>query len=290
MNIPDMSRFTSRWHYRGYLVFNSAHRIGAARSLAVDLPDLPVLRTVGGQPYIPGSSFKGAWRSYTEAILRTWQEQPGMRETNLACLVVGKPVQRPQPDPDQGRCLTQGEVTAYKKTIAQPAELDRLLREKSCLTCRVFGNSWLAAKVLVKDFYLNENRTPAWQTEVRDGVAIDRDALRAADGQKYQFEAVASGVVFDAEIMVENASPEELGVVMLGLEAFARGDILLGGARSRGLGWCRLEHDWTQSRYVGAPDLFNYLLGGDTEPKQTGQTQYQGWLNSLRQTLLLTAA
>lgn len=286
MSIPDMSRFTSRWHYRGHLVFNSAHRIGAERSLAVDLPDLPVLRTAGGQPYIPGSSFKGAWRSYTEAILRAWQEQPDIQEKNLACLVIGKPARRPQPDPEQGRCLTQDEVAKHKREIKQPTELDNLLREKSCFACRVFGNSWLASKVLVKDFYLNEQRTPIWQAEVRDGVAIDRDALRAADGQKYQFEAIASGVVFDVEIIIENASPEELGLVMLGLEAFARGDILLGGARSRGLGWCQLEHDWERSRYVEATQIFSYLLGDHNEVKQTGQTQYPTWLKSLRQALL----
>ncbi len=84
MTVYDMSAFSSRFHYRGQLVFDSAHRIGAEQSLAADAPNLPILRTVDGRPYIPGSSFKGAWRAYTESILRTLQAQPGFA-SNLTC-------------------------------------------------------------------------------------------------------------------------------------------------------------------------------------------------------------
>lgn len=59
MALPDMQRFTSRLHYRGRLVFTSAHRIGAERSLDVTAPDLPVLRTQDGRPYIPDPPSKG---------------------------------------------------------------------------------------------------------------------------------------------------------------------------------------------------------------------------------------
>ena len=281
---PDMSSFASRLHVKGTLVFDSAHRIGAERSLAVDAPDLPVLQTIDGRPYIPGSSFKGAWRSYTESILRTIQSQPGIADRNLACLSIGKPATRPDPDPDEGRCLTMDEARAYKDEYGrQSARLDEILRQESCWTCRIFGNNWLSSKVMIKDLMIDE--ASFIRTEVRDGVGIDRDSARAADKFKYRFEAVPAGAQFQLEILVENASPAELGLVMLGLKSFERGDILLGGAKSRGLGWCHLQEDWVSgSTYVAAANLLGYLLrtAESDEPGAWGLSddEVTGWLTA----------
>jgi CRISPR-associated protein Csm3 len=269
MTLPDMLTFTSRLHFRGALIFDSAHRIGAERSLAVDAPDLPVLRTVEGLPYIPGSSLKGAWRSYTEAILRTLQGAGGKR---LAC----NPITREADSAE--RCLPQSRVKALKERYRQDQDrLDAVLREESCLACRVFGNGHLAAKLLIKDLMIQ----PAtfYRTEVRDGVAIDRDSARAADGFKYQFETVPAGAAFDLEVVVENASDAELGAALLGLRALERGDILLGGAKSRGLGWCRLESHWDKSDYVTAENLLDYALRAPDAPATgVSNEQIEAWL------------
>lgn len=285
---PDMNQFHSRFTFRGRIIFDSAHRIGAERSLAVDAPDLPVLRTVDGRPYIPGASFKGAWRSYTEAVLRTVQAQPGSA-TNLSCLSIGKPDKLDADNPEKGRCLTQNEVRDLKEWYRRPenrtqlAELDEKLRQGSCWVCRVFGNGWLAAKLLIKDLMIDE--TTFLRTEVRDGVAIDRDTMRAADGFKYRFETVPVGAAFGLEIVVENASEAELGLVMVGLKAFEAGDILLGGAKSRGLGWCHLEPQWTQSQYVSAQNLLTHLLGERRAAylsDAAAADQTQKWLHAFR--------
>lgn len=260
---PDMSAFVSRLQLKGSLLFETAHRIGAERSLAVDAPDLPVLRTADGRPYIPGSSFKGAWRAYTEATLRAIQEQTGI-DDNLACLSVSKPQRydNHNPKPKRGYCLTQNDVKVMKqmdKYKKNRALLDKDLRALSCWACRVFGSSWLAAKLLVKDLPVDPDTF--WRTEVRDGVGIDRDSGRAGDKLKYQFEVTPPPASFAVEIIAENASTAELGLAMLGLEAFRRGEILLGGAKSRGLGWCRLEPDWDSSSYIHEQNLLGYLLG-----------------------------
>lgn len=257
----DMQRFTSRLRYRARLRFETAHRIGADRSLEVDAPDLPVLRTATGDPYIPGSSFKGAWRSYTESILRTLQDHPDVQNFRLACLSIAQPQKRKDVPDSRRRCLTLEEVRKIKEAKdLTAAEKDKYLRQGSCLTCQLFGNGWLAAKVMVKDLLLSP--TSDARTEIRNGVGIDRDSGRAGTGLLYQFEAVAPHATFDLEILVENAAPAELGLVCIGLQAFARGDILLGGNKSRGLGWCRLEPAWDQSRYVNADNLLDYLRGG----------------------------
>lgn len=277
MAIPDMAVFSSRLHLSGALVFDSAHRIGTGQSLDVAAPNLPVLRTADGRPYIPGSSFKGAWRAYTESILRTIQAQLNLGET-LACLPIS----------EEQRCLTKDVIKQIKepKNREKPeqAQIDAQLREASCWTCRVFGNGQLAAKAMVKDLMVDE--ASFFRTEIRDGVAIDRDSGRAASGHLYQFEAVPPGTRFTVDILVENASPAELGLAMLGLRAFERGEILLGGAKSRGLGWCTLKPNWAESHYVDPDNLLDYLLPlAETPHTQVSETQVETWLKAFRQAI-----
>jgi len=308
---PDLSTFTSRLHLSGRLTFDSALRIGASRSIAVDEPDMPVLRTADGMPYIPGSSFKGALRSYIEAVLRTLQTRSSLRDRNLACLSVGKTPSRPADDPQSALCLTQGEVSALKdispigwhtskriphtlkarlpstgqiqadiRQWSEEAVLDRTLRDLSCWTCRVFGASWLASKALFKDLVLDEQTF--YRTEVRDGVAIDRDSGRAAGRAKYQFEVVPVGAAFRLDVLVENATEAELGLLWLGINAFEQGHVLIGGAKSRGLGWCKLALNWDECHYVTADMLLDALLPSSDDLRASAQqdlrTQPRQWI------------
>lgn len=289
---PDLSTFASRLSFQGDLTFDTALRIGASRSSKVDEPDLPIIRDVLGRPYIPGSSFKGALRSYVESVLRNLQARTELTDRNLACLSVGKPSARPGDDPEPHVCLHQDEVNALKNAQQSdwkmldkvspalrrrlPAQedlqnqvesssaasvFDRQLRDLSCWTCRVFGAQWLAAKVLIKDLPISADWD--WPAELRNGVAIDRDAGRASAGQLYDLEVLPSGATFTLDIIVENASPEELGMLWLGLAAFERGEVALGGARSRGLGWCKLTPHWDQSQYVTSENLVDVLFAAD---------------------------
>ncbi len=285
--IPDQSAFVSRLQLKGTLTFESAVRIGASRSTAVDEPDLPVLRTADGRPYIPGSSLKGALRSHIESVLRTLQANPQVVDHNLACLSVGKSPSRLENGSEPGVCLHQDEVSRLKeikpgkwhssnldgalqarlpghaqileavRQHAEQAVLDQTLRDLSCWCCRVLGSSWLASKVYIKDMLpVDESLT---QAEIRDGVGIDRDSGRAADGAKYQFEVVPVGATFGLNLLVQNASEAELGLLWIGLNAFEQGRVLLGGAKSRGLGWCKLTQ-WTESSYVTAQTLLDHLM------------------------------
>lgn len=258
----DMSRFVSRFEYSGTLTFTAAHRIGAAQSADPTEPNLPLLRTVDGRPYIPGSSFKGALRSYVEAVVRT-------ADPALAC----------NPLEEEERCLTKAVVQDVKQQ-GDGASIDREMRERSCLVCRVFGNGQIGSKALIQDLL------PVPETyhrvQVRDGVAIDRDTLAVGHGP-FQFETVAPGAQFQLAIVVENADPVELGLLMIGLDAFARGDIQLGGIKSRGLGWCELEHEWPRCVYADGDSLLDYLLGtGDAArlDATSGPARRAAWLQA----------
>ncbi len=298
----DFSTFASRLHFKGQIVFTSAMRIGTEKSSAVDAPNTPVLRDITGLPYIPGSSFKGALRSYVESVARAFQARDDVTDHNLACIPVGRSANRPPEDNDPLTqvCLYQDEVNWLKRTKPEDwhrsgstnnnplkwrlpapeiiqaqvnaqgdaAVLDAALRDLSCWTCRLFGAQWLASKVLIKDLYLDENTF--FHTQIRDGVVIDRDAGRAAQSLKYQFEVVPAGATFNLELLVENATEAELGLLWLGIDAFTRGEVLLGGAKSRGLGWCELKPDWSASRYTDRNVLLDLLMPSETGAQAGG--------------------
>jgi len=286
---PGMTAFESHLELRGSLVFTTASRVGAGRTEEVTALDLPVIKTVDGRPYIPGSSFKGAWRAFTERILRTVQEQPEVQERNLACYSASKGQGR-GPDEPPDLCLHAGEVQTLKIELRGDLnKLDRRLREQSCWTCRVFGAPWLASKVLVRDLTVVEKTF--LQTAVRDGVAIGRDTGTVSGGRKYQFEAVPAKTAFAVQIVVENASPEELGLAWLGLRAMERGLIALGGARSRGLGRCQFTPRWAECRFIAAADLLPYPFGEAGMADDEGwQRRTAGWVEAFKQTIGATEA
>jgi CRISPR-associated RAMP protein (TIGR02581 family) len=282
---PGLTAFESRLELCGDLVFKTALRVGAGRSEEVTALDLPVVKTVDGLPYIPGASFKGAWRAFTEAILRTVQDQPEVQDRNLTCYSASKGQERgPGELPD--RCLTAREVQSLKARWQGDLDtLDRHLRERSCWTCRVFGAPWLAAKVLVRDLSVVQGMF--LQTGVRDGVAIDRDTGTVSGGRKYQFETVPAETSFAVKIIVENASSAELGLAWLGLRAMEREMISLGGARSRGLGRCRFEPRWAECRYVTSAGLIPYLFDGNTgsDDAEWWRCQTMAWVKALKRAI-----
>jgi CRISPR/Cas system CSM-associated protein Csm3 (group 7 of RAMP superfamily) len=100
----------------------------------------------------------------------------------------------------------------------------------SCYICRLFGNTGIAARVRVSDFY-PEGRL---LTEVRPGVAIDRVTGAVAHGP-FQMETVTDGE-FSGAIMVRNFTLGQLGLLAASLLDISDGLVPLGHAKSRGLG------------------------------------------------------
>ena len=293
---PDLRSFQRRLILRGTLKLRSGLRIGAGREPLLEVSELPVVKTADGYPYIPGASFKGAWRAATEALLRGL---PDATFRNLACLSVPRDEKTVPPT----ICLTTTAVGQLKTTrpeawpsilgeratLVQDKTLDEALRLLSCRTCRLFGAPWLAGKVLIKDLTL----APTWeelvQLQVRDGVAIDRDKGSAADKQKFAYEVVPADTPFDVEIVVGNASDAELGLAWLGLQAFQQGRIPLGGAVSRGLGWCSLKIDWEHSQWLTPENLLESLFSSEPDQltgalnQRRGPKQAERWWHTFLQ-------
>ncbi|MEW5958825.1 MAG: CRISPR-associated RAMP protein Csx7 [Chloroflexota bacterium] len=281
----DFSVFHSRFRVTGVLVLDTAMRIGAGSNQGAAEQDLPVLKDLTGRPYIPGSSFKGAYRAHLERLLRSF-------DPTLACISV--PRLEGQGVGQVKGCLSQDDITVIKRKFANrpDEELNRAilkgvtltdedvptLKKDStiqlnglCWTCRLCGAPWFASKLMVRDMPVVEN-TWFQRYLIRDGVAIDRDTETAAEGLYFNFEAVPVGTKFKFELMIDNADEPELGLALLGLREFEHGVVPLGGARSRGLGHVTLELDWANATLVQQTDLKEYLLNPATATRLAQET------------------
>jgi CRISPR/Cas system CSM-associated protein Csm3 (group 7 of RAMP superfamily) len=109
---------------------------------------------------------------------------------------------------------------------------------------------------------------------------ISRDTDTAIEGSLYQRQAVPAGARFSLQLVVENASEVEQGMILLGLRAFESGWVSLGADRSRGLGRGRLAIDWWDCRYVDSDHLIGALLVG-TEPQDFSDADAEARISAL---------
>lgn len=263
-----LDQFAGRVLMRGRLVARTAVHIGAGGgSLDPTAPDAGVVRDAAGNPYVPGSSLKGALRSYLERVMEAgWLAGPRPERCVHA---VGE---RPWEDyvrhaRDQARAHGgRNEATLLADAIGAAL----------CPVCRLFGAPHYAGRLLVRDLpvvagvgpghWEQHAGQPAWVVHVqeRSGVGIDRDTHTARPGVLYDFETVPPGVAFDLQWLVENPSPDDHKNLLLGLLALSRGDVPLGGKSSRGLGQVELAQPEVLD--LGRPGLLRrYVLGANLE-------------------------
>ena len=277
--VQDFTRFRGRLIIQGQLELKTPLRIGAGRGDDLAAADITVVKDALSRPYIPGSSFKGVLRSYTESVLRTI-------DASLACLCVTTQSDHSCPTTKSSEDL-EARLAALKKKDAAALEepdgpyLDRMYLGETCAICRVFGSPGLAARVQIPDLPLTGEWSNRYQ--LRYGVSIDRDTETAAAQRLFTSEAVPAGELFNLEVIVESGDPAEQGLVLLGLKSFERGATALGGGSSRGLG--RVQLTITDCQEIGgAPaSLMDYLVDGQSRPVDA--TGRQGKINSLRQVL-----
>ena len=270
-------KFESRIILSGTLTTCTALHIGSAHAKSVELTDSPVIKDANSHPFIPGSSFKGALRAAVERIVS------GLNHEKVkSCYITSE---------GKTGCLSTDTTEEFQKNfeheksvlVTGEADLTVVIEAHSCDVCKIFGSTHLSSRVFIQDLILSQPRGKKSQRsddfyQARDGVAIDRDSDTAAERLKYDFEVVYPGTAFDFGVIVENASKEQLGLLLGGLRQFegyddeetqARkpGRIPLGGMKSRGLGWVDLTVDKVEiidekgdfSQHENAK-LVNYLL------------------------------
>lgn len=223
--ISSFERLVNREHIRGELVAVTALRVGAGKSFDVAATDQPILRDARGQPFIPGSSLKGALRSALERILQ------GLDAGTLdACDIFD----------DDHRCTAK--LEAKRKKDKEEGKSEDIsfedIRDTTCMVCGLFGSSLLAGRLFVHDLPVVDEEA---RSEIRDGVGIHRDLRTAQEGIKYDLEAVSPGTRFRLDLTLENANEVQVALTLKLLDLLDEGEVLLGGLTSRGLGRVRLD-------------------------------------------------
>jgi CRISPR-associated RAMP protein (TIGR02581 family) len=225
--LPMRYEIRNRYVFEGKLEMKTGLHIGGGKA-TLSYTDSPVVMTPDELPYIPGSSFKGVLRSTVEKFVASLPSDLGLHSCGL-----------PLKDVQGESCPTarQKEIANARRRNPDIIEQER---KKLCHTCQLFGSPFAAARITVNDFYLIDEE---WSgaTQVRDGVAIDRDSETAKPGLKYDFEVVPATTVFKLRIMIENATEQDLQLITIGLSEFVNGFGGVGGFRSRGLGACILN-------------------------------------------------
>ena len=243
----DMRR---KYVFTGKLELKSAMHIGGG-DINLRGTDSPVVLTPEGEPFIPGSSFKGVFRSTVEKLV-------GVIPNQTTCYL----------SEGEGDCPTASQEKFNNRRRNgnwSEAELVTVLSDELCDTCKLFGSPFSASKIFFSDLYVDEW---AEATQVRDGVAIDRDSERAVDGLKYDYEVVSVGSIFKLEIVLEGPSDTDLHLACMGLNEFASGMGGIGGMRSRGLGNCQvIELTGYELDMTDFDQLRRYLIGQTLEDK-----------------------
>ncbi|HOT93413.1 MAG TPA: RAMP superfamily CRISPR-associated protein [Anaerolineae bacterium] len=218
-------RLTLRICPQGPLLIKSGQEAGANPTLL----DMNFVRThhatLGDTVYLPGSSLKGAIRSYCEKIGRT----------------VGLAVCNPL-DMRSG-C---GHRLERRAKIASGAELYQEL----CPICRIFGHTVMASHLHISDAYPTPETLEAVNaTEERDGVAIDRVSGAVAVGP-FQLEVVTRGA-FETTLTLHNFQLWQVGLLAIALRDLGEQRVPLGFARSRGLGRVSVQYVALEIAYPG---------------------------------------
>lgn len=231
------------------VIFKTPFCVGSG-AMADSPADKPTLKDAHRLPVLPGSTLKGRLRHECERIVRSLTN-----ENNAVC-------HGPAPD---------------KMCPLDPARLDRPDRE-ACPVCQVFGSPWLPSAlrfgdlrwVLAKE--LAEEPPPA--TDLRYGVSLRRARRVAEEDRLFTVETFAPTREATCAGQIVGHFPDDdserywrVGLVLAGLRAITS----LGGGRSRGLGWCRIE--------AQASDV----LDGEYFPIETSlvREELQRWLDSM---------
>jgi CRISPR-associated RAMP protein (TIGR02581 family) len=264
------NKFERRYVFTGRLVMVTALHIGGGRA-TLSPTDSQVLLGPDRKPFIPGSSFKGAFRSTVEKL--------GQAIALHCCGLTDDRKCPGAPGLTQKGFNEQKAKDEWDEQLMLE-ELDGKSLWKLCLTCRLFGAPFLASKVFIDDLQLHDW---AGTTQIRDGVAIDRDSERAMEGLKYDFEVVPPGATFNLRIALEEPSETDLGLTCAGLNEFVSGLCGIGGKRSRGLGRCRLDDVRVYELDLRDPAtrgerLKNYLLSQELDKKMLQVTDAAAFL------------
>jgi CRISPR-associated RAMP protein (TIGR02581 family) len=206
----------------GVLELQSPLRIGTGKSGGFDPASVvrdTVLKDVDGVPVIPGSSWKGVFRSAGERILRN--------KKVTVCSGVGKDY-----------CLNNfRKFNDFQKSISHNVEEAlKIFWDYTCLNCKLFGTMSVIAAVKFLD-----SRALEFKLGSRSMVAISRTEGAAARGALVQVEFVEPGSKFSFKMIGNNLPNYVIGYLLTIMKSIHDGYVQIGGHKTRGFGFMKFS-------------------------------------------------
>ncbi len=215
---------------------------GVPNTAGIDLPFVLTYRKGedSGEPYLPGSSLKGALRSHAERISRT------LAPTARVC----DPHHHKPSEGQSSKTLFCGDQLRNRGG-REPVE-SHVLYARSCPICRTFGSTVYRGRLAIGDAYLTDGAD--FRTEHRHGVGIDRFSGGASRGVKFEMEVLTRGT-FRMRMRLENFEDWQLGLLALLCRDLEDELISIGHSTTRGLGRLRGTVEKLEVMYVVPPSL-----------------------------------
>jgi len=245
--------------FRGDLVLTGALHIGSGSG--DENTDATVVRDAQGQPYIPGSSLRGAFRAAIERLSPTLVGEPPAREMDELEEKV-RPLIEDRPE----------------------ATVQFVLNDELNSIERLFGTTYWASPLTIPDLPLL-TETPAQEIgEIRHGVGIDRDTGAAKEQIKYDFEVLPRGHTFRFLMRCEmepNHQETWEKLLAIGLRLLEMGELPLGGRLARGVGQVQLKNLAVFQLDMSSKEVLKRMLVGESNDARYGTRQPDGWVQRI---------
>jgi len=204
-------------------IIDTALCVGAGGSSG-SLADKPIVRTADNKLLIPASQLKGRLRHECEKLAR-----------GLGWAIC----QAPNP---QMMCPQRADFPEEEARRFQRDEDYRVVGDNRyhCLICQIFGNPALPSRVIFDDLICQEKPENLPPEVLRPGVTINRRRHTAEEKKLYFLETSPANIQlkFTGDIHLQPNSPASTkALILAGLHHINA----LGGSKSVGLGWLRLE-------------------------------------------------
>jgi len=190
-------------------------------------------------PLIPGSSWKGAIRAYATKLMRSI----GL---NVCSGLTGD------------SCLSGNKFRELEKLEKQGARYEDVIRAivsgeiRICLACLIFGSPGFASHARFFDSYIAEGYRLGYRTM----IAIDRRTGAAHRGALFTTEYIEPGAKTNIRIEFINLPNYAIGVIAETLLDMDMGLLKIGGLKTRGFGWIKIEdmkisaYDYTLAKKI----------------------------------------
>jgi len=201
-------------------------RVGSGKGVALEsLTDLEVLKVYDAKkgkfaPVIPGSSWKGVFRSSAVAIARS------LELTNVCDGI-----------PGSVHPFIESEHINEWKRLPVGERIRRVIEGEIslCILCLIFGSTALHSHAVFHDSVpISEYRLG-----YRTGIAIDRRTGAARRGALYTVEYVEPGAKFSFRLEADNLPNYAIGILAQVIMDIGSGFVKIGGLKSRGFGAVR---------------------------------------------------